>query len=48
MLKQSPAGCGRFHEEFSTERLLEISSDLIDEADGIIPSRERRNSPGRR
>ncbi|MDI6702990.1 ATP-grasp domain-containing protein [Methanothermobacter wolfeii] len=38
MLKQEPGrSCGRFHEEFSTERLLEISSDLIDEADGIIP-----------
>ncbi|MCQ8905356.1 MAG: ATP-grasp domain-containing protein [Methanothermobacter sp.] len=35
--ERSGESCGRFHENFSQEKLLEAAADFIDRADGIIP-----------
>ncbi|MCG2828901.1 ATP-grasp domain-containing protein [Methanothermobacter sp. K4] len=35
--EQSGESCGRFQENFTTEKLLEAASDFIERADGIIP-----------
>lgn len=35
--ERSGESCGRFHENFTQEKLLEAASDFIERADGIIP-----------